>query len=99
MKKSLFHSLGSFGQKQLNENNSNKKMKTSFNFLRVSQLLLLVLLTFFTKVNAASTNQYVTLNEKNVSLEKVLLEIRSQTGYDFIYNARLLKDSKPVTKY
>ena len=97
MKKSLFHSLGSFGQKQLNENNSNKKMKTSFNFLRVSQLLLLVLLTFFTKVNAASTNQYVTLNEKNVSLEKVLLEIRSQTGYDFIYNARLLKDSKPVT--
>jgi hypothetical protein len=97
MKKSLLHSLGSFGQKQHNENNSNKKMKNSFNFLRVSQLLLLIMLVFFTKVNAASINQYVTINEKNASLEKVLLEIRSQTGYDFIYNARLLKDSKPVT--
>jgi len=97
MKRLQFHSLISIGKNQIKETRSNKKVKMVYHFFKISQLLFLIMLTSFTKLNAGGINQYVTLNEKNVSLEKVLLQIRSQTGYDFIYNARLLKDSKPVT--
>jgi len=39
----------------------------------------------------------VTLNETNSNLDKVFTEIRKQTGYDFLYNTRLLRNTVPVT--
>ncbi|WP_158618226.1 TonB-dependent receptor [Chitinophaga lutea] len=41
--------------------------------------------------------QKVTLREKNARIEKVLLEIKRQTGYVFFYDAAILKNAKPVT--
>jgi len=55
-----------------------------------------LLLTIMT-ASAATHAQKVTLSEKNASLEKVLGKIRKQTGYDFVYDAKLVKNAKPVT--
>jgi type II secretory pathway component GspD/PulD (secretin) len=48
-------------------------------------------------VNAKGFSQNVTLNEKKSNLDKVFNEIRKQTGYDFLYNTRLLRNTVPVT--
>ena len=49
------------------------------------------------QVSAKGYSQNVTLNETNSNLDKVFTEIRKQTGYDFLYNTRLLKNTVPVT--
>jgi TonB-linked SusC/RagA family outer membrane protein len=41
--------------------------------------------------------QTVTLSHKNAALETVMIDIRNQTGYNFLYDYELLKYSKPVT--
>jgi TonB-linked SusC/RagA family outer membrane protein len=46
---------------------------------------------------ATGLGQKVTLNEKNVSLEKVFKEIRKQTGFDFLFSTQELKQASPVT--
>ena len=49
------------------------------------------------QLSAKGFSQNVTLNETNSSLDKVFTEIRKQTGYDFLYNTRLLRNTVPVT--
>ena len=49
------------------------------------------------QVSAKGFSQNVTLNETKSSLDKIFTEIRKQTGYDFLYNTRLLKNTVPVT--
>ncbi|MFA7472826.1 MAG: SusC/RagA family TonB-linked outer membrane protein, partial [Spirosomataceae bacterium] len=61
------------------------------------KLTLLLILVAIIQVNATVYSQTVRLNVKNSGLEKIFLEIRSQTGYDFLYNSRLLKGTVPVT--
>lgn len=97
MKKVLLHSLRSLWHDLLIKVSSKLQMSNSFKKLKAIPLSLFILLVSFTNARAENLNQYVTLNETNSSLEKVIYEIRSQTGYDFIYNARLLKEAKPVT--
>ncbi|MCH5596877.1 STN domain-containing protein [Niabella ginsengisoli] len=46
---------------------------------------------------AGASGQTVTFSKKNVSLEKVFVEIRKQTGYNFLYNDALLAKSKKIT--
>lgn len=41
--------------------------------------------------------QMVTLSVKNASLESVLREVKRQTGYEFFYNSRLIKECPPVS--
>lgn len=53
--------------------------------------------TFLLQVGAAGFAQRITLNESNASLEKIVAQIRKQSGYDFIVNARSLKAAKPVS--
>ncbi|MES2827393.1 MAG: SusC/RagA family TonB-linked outer membrane protein [Bacteroidota bacterium] len=48
------------------------------------------------QVSAAGFAQKVTLKEKNASLESVISKIRIQTGYDFVFDFRLLENSKKV---
>lgn len=54
-----------------------------------------LLLTFMFPLRAAA--QTVTLNVKEAALQKVMSEIRSQTGYGFIFNPTELKNARPVT--
>lgn len=48
------------------------------------------------QVSAATYGQRVTISEKNIPLKKVFKEIRSQTGYDFMYDASLIKSTMTV---
>ena len=48
-------------------------------------------------VNAASFGQEIHLNLKNAPIEQVLADISKQSGYNFLYNSSILKNSRPVT--
>jgi TonB-linked SusC/RagA family outer membrane protein len=67
------------------------------------QLLLMIKLTaillfaFSLSVSARVVAQNVTLNLKNATLEKVFFEIEKQTGFNFVYNTRIMNSAKPVT--
>ncbi len=65
--------------------------------LRIMKLTTILILVAFLQVNAKGFSQNVTLNETNSNLDKIFTEIRKQTGYDFLYNTRLLRNTVPVT--
>lgn len=56
-----------------------------------------ILLVTCLQVSARSFSQTVTLSEKNVSLQKIFQEIKSQTGFSFFFDELLLKQAKKVT--
>lgn len=49
------------------------------------------------QANARTEWKVLTLSWENASLETVFREIRAQTGYEFLYNSRMLKEAKKVT--
>ncbi len=59
--------------------------------------VLFFLLNAMFNASASSFAQKLTIEERNVPLESLLKKIRLQSGYDFFYNADLIKTSKPVT--
>lgn len=65
--------------------------------LKIMKLTAIFILVGLMQVSANGFSQNVTLNETNAHLDKVFTEIRKQTGYDFLYNTRLLKNTSPVT--
>ena len=71
--------------------------KVSKQMLRIMKLSTIFILVAIMQVSAKGYSQNVTLNETNSNLDKVFTEIRKQTGYDFLYNTRLLKNTVPVT--
>jgi TonB-linked SusC/RagA family outer membrane protein len=64
---------------------------------RVMKLTAIILLSACLAVNARGYSQNITLNVKDVPLEKVFKEIKKQTGYSVFYNYRLLDKVKRVT--
>ncbi|MBB5637206.1 TonB-linked SusC/RagA family outer membrane protein [Pedobacter cryoconitis] len=66
------------------------------NILLYMRLTIIILIATFMQVSAAGYAQKVSLNEKNVLIEKVFKEIRHQTGYDFIFNANLIQQDKRI---
>src|ERR1043165_4757399 len=60
---------------------------------------LIILLTIVASLqsSAAGWSQYVSINLKNSPVEKVFLEMRRQTGYQFIYNIQLIHQARKVT--
>ncbi|MBX3252752.1 MAG: TonB-dependent receptor [Chitinophagaceae bacterium] len=71
--------------------------------LPVSKLIMqMKLISFFLIViclqaSASVSAQKITLTEKGASIQKVLREIRKQCDFDFIVNARSLKEAQPLT--
>lgn len=65
-------------------------------FLLIMKLTIIMLITAIMQVSAAGYAQRITLKQKNVPLEKIFKEIHKQSGYDFFYNASLLKQANPV---
>ncbi len=69
----------------------------------ICQLLLMIKLTAILllaatlSVSARVVAQNVTLNVNNATLEKVFFEIEKQTGFNFVYNTRIMNMAKPVT--
>jgi len=55
-----------------------------------------ILLAACLQVSATGNSQTVTLSENNTSLERIFREVKRQTGYDFWYESKLLKQAKKV---
>lgn len=70
--------------------------ETKLKIARIMKLTTLLIMVAFIQVSAGVYSQTVRLNENNSGLEKVFNEIRKQTGYNFLYNNRLLKNTRPV---
>lgn len=68
-----------------------------FKILLRMKLLIISLLLFLGQAMAVVKSQTLTLHFTNAPLEKVLTEIKKQTGYSYIANVKLLKDAKAVT--
>ena len=60
------------------------------------RLTTVLLMASLMQVSAAGFAQKISLSEKNASLDKVLDKIYAQSGFDFIINAQLLRNAKPV---
>lgn len=58
--------------------------------------LFLLIFSMF-KTIANTYGQQISLSEKGAALESVLKKIRIQSKYDFLFNASLVKNAKPVT--
>ncbi|MCF3108836.1 TonB-dependent receptor [Niabella sp. CC-SYL272] len=56
-----------------------------------------LLLLCFLQVSAGGYAQRLNLSEKNAAFEKVMEDIRTQTGYNFFYVKSHLRNTKPVT--
>ena len=97
MKKVLLKSLKNWWSQLVNEIVEAVNLQQSKFLLKVTSLVFFTFVFVTVKAQAENMNQFVTLNETNSSIEKIIVEIRTQTGYDFLYNARLMKDTKPVT--
>jgi len=65
--------------------------------VRMIKLTCIVLFIAVLQVSAGTYAQKLTLRFKDAPMENVLLDIRQQSGYDFLYSAQLLKKAKPVT--
>ena len=65
--------------------------------LLVMKLTFLLIIVACLNLSAATFAQNITINEKGVSLEKVLDKIEKQSGYTFWYNTSLIKQVSPVT--
>jgi len=59
-------------------------------FLLIMRLTLLLTIVAIMQVSAAAYAQRITLKENNAPLEKVFKEIRKQSGYDFVFDRKLL---------
>lgn len=62
--------------------------------MKITGLLLFVAIL---QVSASTFGQRVNIKVKNAQFEDVLLEIKQQSEYDFLYSSELLKNAKPVT--
>jgi len=61
------------------------------------RLTTVILIATFMQVSATSFGQRITLNARNSTLEKVLKEIRHQSGYDFLFSENLIKSSRTIS--
>jgi TonB-linked SusC/RagA family outer membrane protein len=65
--------------------------------LKVMKLTVVLLVAAFLHVSATTHAQKINLDVKNGALESVLTKLGKQTGYNFLYNSKMLKAAKPVT--
>lgn len=65
--------------------------------LRIMKLTILIITTFLLQVSAVSRAQNITLNKKNTPLEEIIKIIRTQSGYDFFGDTKLIRNANPVS--
>lgn len=65
--------------------------------LRIMKLATILILFAALQVSARGYSQGITLKQKNVPLEKVLQDIRKQSGYNVVYTKQMVNDAAPVT--
>jgi TonB-linked SusC/RagA family outer membrane protein len=65
--------------------------------LRVMRIITILLFGAMMQVTAASKAQKITLNESNADIRSVFQSIRAQSGYDFVFDRKLMELAKPVS--
>jgi TonB-linked SusC/RagA family outer membrane protein len=65
--------------------------------LLIMKLVIIILTTVLMQVSAAGLAQTITLKEKETPLKQVFQNIRTQTGYDFLYDTKLIEKAKRVS--
>ncbi|WP_233164586.1 SusC/RagA family TonB-linked outer membrane protein [Pedobacter sp. ASV28] len=60
------------------------------------KLVTVILFTSLLQVSAASFGQRLTLNEKNITIEKMVKEIRKQAGYDVLLSTNKIKSTSRI---
>ena len=65
--------------------------------LITTKLLLLMLFATMLQVNANSFAQDITLKGRNISIERIFLEIKKQTGIAVLCESEVLENVKPLT--
>lgn len=66
-------------------------MRASHKVLNIMKLTAILLLAFSLQLSAKAHSQKVNIHASNTPLQKVLSQIKSQTGYSFIYTASMLQ--------
>ena len=61
------------------------------------RLTTVILIASLMQVSASTLAQKISLSKTNASLKAVIIEIRAQSGYEFIYTESVFKASLPVT--
>ena len=65
--------------------------------LKIMKLTAILLIITALQVSANGFSQGITLKQKNAQLEKVLQDIRKQSGYNVVYTKQQLNNTTPVT--
>jgi TonB-linked SusC/RagA family outer membrane protein len=65
--------------------------------LLVMKLIIILITAGLLQVSAASHAQKISLSVKDASLANVFDQLRSQSGYNFLYNTEVLSKAKPVS--
>lgn len=76
-----------------------KKQRGATKILLVMKLTALIILIASMQVSATGSAQNITLNEHNVSLEKIFNEIKKQSDYVFFYEQKTLENISNVSIY
>lgn len=75
-----------------------RKFYIPLKLLLIMKLSFVLLLTVFLQAAAAkSYAQKINIVKQNVSIQNVLRDLESQTTYNFIYNSKMLSETKSVT--
>src|SRR5690606_26302947 len=82
--------------KLINAIRSDHFRKWPIKTMRIMKLTILIMTTFFLQVSANSLAQNVTLKQKNITLKQVFNQIRSQTGYDVLWQSGKVNEEKRI---
>ncbi len=74
-----------------------RKRKVFIKIMCVMKLTAILLLGTCLHVSATVYSQKITLNEKNASVTKVLNSIQQQSGYEFFYNSKAIREAGTVS--
>jgi TonB-dependent starch-binding outer membrane protein SusC len=65
--------------------------------LKIMKLLIILLTATALHLSATGYSQKLTLSLRNAPLKQAFIEIRKQSGYDFLYDEAVLKNARNVT--
>lgn len=65
--------------------------------LLIMRLTTVIIIASLMQVTAATFGQRITLNQRNATLSSVLMEIRKQSGFDIVYDGRLIPPTQKIS--
>jgi TonB-linked SusC/RagA family outer membrane protein len=82
---------------KLPDNSPTGKMRSLIKILLIMKFIIFFLFASCLELSATGYSQNITLSHKDVSLKKVIKEIERQSGYNFFYKDKLLRQAKEVS--